>query len=363
MRTAKTSGGVTTTFLWDKNRDHAQVAVETTGTTVVTYSYGHHLINQKRSGVGTRFYHYDGQHSTRQLTDTNRAVTDAYTFDAFGVLLASNGATPNNHLYTGEQLDANVGFYYLRARYYAQSTGRFITTDPFPGTLFDPGSLHRYLYANSNPVNNSDPSGMSPLTDVLLTSMIRGLLVGSLFSGISAAVVAGGGGTSDQVLDAAISGFLIGFFAGSGSAVAGGLFGIGPSAGPVTQFLVRAASADLIFQTFGSFGAFTSTLSIGGSGLGGLFGLALGNFLNDLRLTAIYSAQTEREERRAVTFRAVRNVLRHPDGDRILKALDTQYQTALRSPDISEERRERLFELIGDLHQAEASLEGVYSPR
>ena len=135
--------------------------VEKEGVVVVTYTHGHDLISQTRPGTGTRFYEYDGQLSTRHLTDTSGAVTDAYTFDAFGVMLASVGTTANAYLYAGEQLDPNVGFYYLRARYYDPSVGRFTSTDPEQGSVFDPVSLHRYLYANADPVNNGDPSGRS----------------------------------------------------------------------------------------------------------------------------------------------------------------------------------------------------------
>jgi len=190
MRTGKTAGAVTATFLLDKNRalsgaaiscgcksdekeTVAQVLVETTGTTAVTYTYGHGLINQTRTGTGTRFYQYDGQLSTRQLTSTTGGVTDSYTYDAFGVLVASTGATPNVYLYVGEQLDPNVGFYYLRARYYSQATGRFITTDPEEGNIFDPVSLHRYLYANADPIDNWDPSGRNTLGELLVTNALR----------------------------------------------------------------------------------------------------------------------------------------------------------------------------------------------
>ena len=65
----------------------------------------------------------------------------------------------SNYLYAGEQLDPNVGFYYLRARYYDQATGRFVSADPFQGNVFDPISLHRYLYANGEPTSHVDPSG------------------------------------------------------------------------------------------------------------------------------------------------------------------------------------------------------------
>lgn len=167
MRTSKTAGGVTTNFLLDKNREYAQVLVETAGASVVTYTYGNQLINQTRPGTGTHYYLSDGQLSTRQLADSAGIVTDQYTYDAFGVMLASAGVTPNTYLYTGEQYDPNMGFYYLRARYYDQVRGRFITTDPELGNSFDPVSLHRYLYANANPVDNRDPSGRESLLSVM----------------------------------------------------------------------------------------------------------------------------------------------------------------------------------------------------
>lgn len=73
--------------------------------------------------------------------------------------MEKEGDTKNDFLYTGEQYNANTGLYYLRARYMNPSTGTFISMDSYQGSIYDPVSLHKYLYANANPVMYSDPSG------------------------------------------------------------------------------------------------------------------------------------------------------------------------------------------------------------
>ena len=159
LRTSATAAGATTLFLLDKNRDNAQVILEKTGNSFVNFTHGHRLISQNRAGQGLRVYLADGQFSTRQLVSPAGLLTDTYTYDAFGELLTSTGTTINNYRYTGEQFDTNSSFYYLRARYYDQATGRFNTTDSFSGRATFPLSLHRYLYADADPVNKIDPSG------------------------------------------------------------------------------------------------------------------------------------------------------------------------------------------------------------
>jgi len=69
--------------------------------------------------------------------------------------------------YRGEQYDSDLGLYYLRARYYNPSTGRFLSRDPLDGQAKDPASLHKYLYASGDPVNLIDPSGKGPLLDYI----------------------------------------------------------------------------------------------------------------------------------------------------------------------------------------------------
>ena len=68
------------------------------------------------------------------------------------------------------------------------STGTFTSMDAYAGTIFDPVSLHKYLYANANPVMNRDPSGYFTLTEMetaVAIQAIIGAALNSIPSGIS----------------------------------------------------------------------------------------------------------------------------------------------------------------------------------
>ncbi|MEO8435564.1 MAG: PKD domain-containing protein [Pyrinomonadaceae bacterium] len=166
-RVSKTAAGVTTNYLIDTNNPtgYAQVVEEIQGGVVTKqFTYGHDLISQSSCLLPSAscqlvFYGYDGHGSVRLLTDATAAVTDTYDYDAFGTLISRTGTTSNDYLYTGEQFDANLGFYYLRARYMNPSNGRFWTSDTFEGITRDPPSLHKYVYANGDCINRVDPSG------------------------------------------------------------------------------------------------------------------------------------------------------------------------------------------------------------
>jgi len=167
IRTRRTENGIATQFVVDSNRDYAQVIAEiVNGNTEASYTYGDDLVAQQRSGV-TDYYLYDGLGSTRGLADENGNVTDTYFYEAFGELLASTGDSENEYLYTGEQRDAGLGQYYLRARYYDQGVGRFTQMDTWGGINNQPVTLNKYLYANADPGNMVDPSGHFSIGSVM----------------------------------------------------------------------------------------------------------------------------------------------------------------------------------------------------
>jgi RHS repeat-associated protein len=168
-RVKKTVGGVTTYYLVDNQNPsgNAQVLEEWTVSGGVTnlsrvYNYGRQLISQRQPGVGTNYFAFDGRGSTRVLTDAGGNVVNAFAFDAYGNLIASNAAPQTVYLYCGQQWDPDLGMYYNRARYYQPGIARFWTMDPQDGSIKDPSSLNRYTYCANDPVNWSDNTGEAP---------------------------------------------------------------------------------------------------------------------------------------------------------------------------------------------------------
>ena len=139
------------------------------------YTRSDELLSMERNG-SLWYYIYDGHGNTRLLTNAAGTVTDRYDYDACGNLLRKEGDTENDFLYTGEQYNANTGLYYLRARYMDPSTGTFISMDSYQGSLYDPVSLHKYLYANANPVKYTDPTGYYSLAEFSIADGIQSTL-------------------------------------------------------------------------------------------------------------------------------------------------------------------------------------------
>ena len=182
VRTEVTPAGGTTgviDYLVDVTGEVSQVVLETdgTGSLMSYYVRGDGLLGVIRP-AGSRFVHHDGLGSVRTLTDAAAAVTDRFAFSAFGELEGHDGTDPLQFLFAGEQLEPNSGFYDLRARWMDPRLGIFASMDPFMGSVFDPMTLHKYLYAAADPVNKTDPTGMLvSAAEFMLVGAIIGLLV------------------------------------------------------------------------------------------------------------------------------------------------------------------------------------------
>jgi RHS repeat-associated protein len=209
IRNSKTENGTTTRFIVDENRDYAQVLEEVVdGNKAVGYSYGHDLISQDRSGASS-FYHYDGLGSTRALSDADSSLTDIWNYDAFGGVLNRTGDTENSYLFAGEQFDQSLNQYYLRARYYDQNIGRFTQQDTWMGRNHDPVTLHKYLYANVDPVNGIDPSGNMTMVDVAFAGAVAGVLTVGAYSAYQVGQDIAGTWESGQAFTPGQTGWLV----------------------------------------------------------------------------------------------------------------------------------------------------------
>ncbi len=99
-----TTGSGTTLF----TMDGPSVLLETTtvGTLQARYTscpdqYGG-LVSQNRGGASS-FYGFDSQQSSRVLVSTGGAITDSYSYKAFGEELQSGSASVNPYRYVGNQ--------------------------------------------------------------------------------------------------------------------------------------------------------------------------------------------------------------------------------------------------------------------
>jgi len=168
-------------FLVDKNRQYGQVLVESdgVGTTLASYVHANDLVSMDRAGVES-FYLVDGQLSTRALTDGAGVVSDTYMYEAFGNEVSGSGSSVNSYRYTGEQWERDVSAYYLRARFYLPSQGRFISTDPVLCGNCNPASRisNLYAYTDGNPLIFVDPSGreLFSIDQISAVSEILGVL-------------------------------------------------------------------------------------------------------------------------------------------------------------------------------------------
>ena len=152
VRRSKTTGDTTVIFISDTTGELSHTLAETDreGNATAVYTRADTLISQTRGDV-TSTYLYDGHGGVRGMLNANGRFSDTYRYNAYGELMANKADTENHYLYTGEYYDGTSGLYYLRARYMNPSTGTFISMDTYEGSIYDPDTLHKYLYANGNP--------------------------------------------------------------------------------------------------------------------------------------------------------------------------------------------------------------------
>ncbi len=114
------------------------------------------------SSNARRFYHFDGRGSTTFLTGDDGAVTDSYEITPYGETLGRRGTSDNPFTFLGAwgvmQQD-QAGLFLMGFRFYDATSGRFLSRDREVNP--SPRAINPYQYALANPVNYSDPRGLS----------------------------------------------------------------------------------------------------------------------------------------------------------------------------------------------------------
>jgi len=151
LRISKTVDNSTTKHIWDGS----YICLELDGSDAVIAKYIHGLNLIAAESNGFRLYYLYNAHSDIiQTTDSYGAVVNNYAYDAFGNELNPDPNDSNPFRFCAEYFDHETGYYYLRARFYDPSIGRFISEDPVRS------GLNWYTYANNNPVMFIDPTGL-----------------------------------------------------------------------------------------------------------------------------------------------------------------------------------------------------------
>ncbi len=135
----------------------------------------------------------DGSGSVRALADAGASLTDTYQYDAWGGDVAVSGTNANPYRYRGERLESATGLYALRARL-RSGHGAFPTRDPADGGAPDDArTLHRYAYANEDPVDFMDPTGETSLMEQLTALKLEATLLATRVVSAASATCAAAG--------------------------------------------------------------------------------------------------------------------------------------------------------------------------
>jgi RHS repeat-associated protein len=150
-RSSKTVSGTTTSYLYDGLN-----LVGEAGASAANYLFGPSTdwpLAMSRQGP-IYYYSSDWLGSVALVADAAGGTQNTYTTDAWGVLRAQTGSLTNPFGYVGREF-GEAGFWFLRHRWLAPASGRFLSEDPA-----SPSEWGQYLYAAADPVLFIDPLGL-----------------------------------------------------------------------------------------------------------------------------------------------------------------------------------------------------------
>lgn len=138
------------------------------GNLLANYTQGLRLVNQITS-TGANYYNFNITGSTIGVTGANGTYANSYSYLPFGELQSSAGILQNPFQFDGEFgvfAQAN-GLYYMQARFYNPSVGRFLNRDP----LGVASGQNLYAFSGNDPVNRVDPTGLASNAAIALNTI------------------------------------------------------------------------------------------------------------------------------------------------------------------------------------------------
>jgi RHS repeat-associated protein len=160
--TTADDGSNITKYTWDTMWDVPQLVRESTGSgsLIRRYLYGTSRIAMTEGG-NTYYYLSDSLGSVTDLTDGSGNSEWAYLYEPFGSSRTEDkidSGAPDNVMKFAGELEESTGLYYLRAREYDATVGRFLSRDPSPSC--SPHSVSsEYAYAGNRSTSLVDPTG------------------------------------------------------------------------------------------------------------------------------------------------------------------------------------------------------------
>ena len=253
------------------------------------------------TGGTVRFVHGDPTGSSLFFTDGAGEVTGRLDQRPFGNVTSSSGDV-DQRTFSLHPIDAESGLVYMRRRYYSPALGRFLSPDLMAiyqpeRFLHAPQGLHLYAFVANDPLNKTDPTGMSfwsfvgsvvgvvagvlaavaIIAVVVATGGLAGVLIGIGLAVAASLAVAGvsyviaSNVDPNSAFGQFMRGFMIGFNAGMNGTLAAAMFG--PVVGVVIGVIGFAATFDgvaqnSVYQGILGWSSWMMPMSWGATGLG-----------------------------------------------------------------------------------------------